>query len=435
MSSIRPDSSLSTGPSSLPPTPEPPEKKGVFKTLGLTVKKIIPNFILKALRLTPGSRTVSAELLDREVEVMDMTKDQLTLLTKKQTGFIARIKRFLGFNTISEWKLGEGAFAFAQMGTMNNGFYVTKQSTGNAEIALADEYNMCDSLINEHTNNFDRTKELLEEARQSAANSEKNEQTALGHVAKLKSPYVAEVATTTEGHVTKYSGVGVDSLLATTDTGKKRKLLDGETYALPKKQAGSIFWQALQGLKAMHDADLSHGDFKFNNMTIDAGGNVRLIDFGLTRTGAEAPPKKLDSNRNPVEWRIKSTQTTPILLPPETGTHTGGAKQADMWAAGVTFATIFTGNSPLPGHFKQTLDDCKEGEHEQIVEQMRHFCAFHIRRIYGFPSDEYDFLLKMLEPDPVKRITVEGALNHPYMKQFETDELERKQATPVNKKL
>ena len=63
--------------------------------------------------------------------------------------------------------------------------------------------------------------------------------------------------------------------------GSLRALL--EAWRMPPASALRYFVQIALGLKAGHDAGVLHRDLKPENILLDAHGNVRLSDFGLTR--------------------------------------------------------------------------------------------------------------------------------------------------------
>ena len=61
----------------------------------------------------------------------------------------------------------------------------------------------------------------------------------------------------------------------------------------------------------MHDGGMVHNDFKVNNMVIDAGGNVRVIDLGSALFSTGRPVVK---NTDPVirqEIGLQLTTTPP----------------------------------------------------------------------------------------------------------------------------
>jgi serine/threonine protein kinase len=93
--------------------------------------------------------------------------------------------------------------------------------------------------------------------------------------------------------------------------------------------------QILEGLAYCHDKHICHGDIKPANILIDDLGRARLADFGLSGTIA-----KLASDFEHIRGSV-------AYLPPERLTGAGTDPRAtDVWALGVTFFQMATGNLP-----------------------------------------------------------------------------------------
>jgi len=93
--------------------------------------------------------------------------------------------------------------------------------------------------------------------------------------ATLASPFVIQVLDQSVGYETPYF------VMELATGGSLRALLDGGP--LPPAVAVRFFLQISLGLKAAHAAGLVHRDLKPENVLLDASGNVKLTDFGLTR--------------------------------------------------------------------------------------------------------------------------------------------------------
>lgn len=63
--------------------------------------------------------------------------------------------------------------------------------------------------------------------------------------------------------------------------------------SVPRSRSAVLeaFLAAGEGLAAAHEQGVVHGDFKPENVVIDARGKVRVVDFGLARWTAEAGPE------------------------------------------------------------------------------------------------------------------------------------------------
>ena len=93
--------------------------------------------------------------------------------------------------------------------------------------------------------------------------------------ATLSSPFVVQVVDQNASYETPYF------VMELATGGSLRALLEGGP--LPPAVAVRFFLQIALGLRAAHAAGLVHRDLKPENVLLDASGNVKLTDFGLTR--------------------------------------------------------------------------------------------------------------------------------------------------------
>jgi serine/threonine protein kinase len=105
--------------------------------------------------------------------------------------------------------------------------------------------------------------------------------------------------------------------------------------ALPPDQVAPILAQVADALAAAHTAGIVHRDVKPSNILVSPDGNVKLTDFGIARTEADAA----------------LTQTglvtgSPAYLAPEVATGRSATEASDMWSFGATLCHALTGRPP-----------------------------------------------------------------------------------------
>lgn len=122
-------------------------------------------------------------------------------------------------------------------------------------------------------------------------------------------------------------------------------MLGGELYRVLKTK-GRIdeFTSTLYGaelvlaLESLHSADIIYRDMKPENIMLDEKGHIRLIDFGLAKTGIAGSGEAGDT---------KTLCGTPEYLAPEIIKRTGYGKAADWWALGSILFEMMTGTLPF----------------------------------------------------------------------------------------
>lgn len=164
--------------------------------------------------------------------------------------------------------------------------------------------------------------------------------------------------------------------------------IEGETLREKLKNgtvvnAESIFLQVLEGLNALHNANIIHRDLKPENIIIQRNGDIKILDYGLS--------KLIDYT--------SITSTGDILgtfayMSPEQITDSKHIDyRSDLYAAGMIFYEILTGNRP----FNATLVP-------ELIDKIKNESPTPPRKWdRGISNKHENVILKLLEKEPYKR--------------------------------
>jgi serine/threonine protein kinase len=113
----------------------------------------------------------------------------------------------------------------------------------------------------------------------------------------------------------------------------RRLLLEKGKF--PPEQAARIMLQICRALEAAHSERVIHRDLKPQNIMLDSGGRVYVMDFGIARSA----------------YLPGMTQTgaligTPEYMSPEQGRGEKLTERSDLFSLGIIFYELLTGKSP-----------------------------------------------------------------------------------------
>jgi eukaryotic-like serine/threonine-protein kinase len=173
------------------------------------------------------------------------------------------------------------------------------------------------------------------------------------------------------------------------------ELFDGGTFAewlhaapRPWRQVVATLSRAGRGLAAAHEAGLTHGDFKPDNILLGRDGRVCVGDFGL------AGPSPMPSAAPSEMARIAGT---PAYMAPEALSGQETSPRSDQFSFCVTLFEALAGARPFPGStFAQRREGLGQPPSAASVGQI----PAAIRRV----------LLQGLSPDPAQRHPTLNAL-------------------------
>ncbi|KAI1974879.1 Calmodulin-dependent protein kinase cmk2 [Ophidiomyces ophidiicola] len=164
-----------------------------------------------------------------------------------------------------------------------------------------------------------------------------------------------------------------------------------------EKDASQTILQVLGAVDYLHERNVVHRDLKPENLlylTRSQDSQLVLADFGIA--------KMLDSATDVLTTMAGSFG----YAAPEVMLKQGHGKAVDMWSLGVITYTLLCGYSPFRSENLQDLiDECRNGN-----------VVFHERYWRDVSKDAKEFILALLQPDPTKRATSTGALEHRWLK-------------------
>uniref|UniRef100_A0A8C7L572 non-specific serine/threonine protein kinase n=1 Tax=Oncorhynchus kisutch TaxID=8019 RepID=A0A8C7L572_ONCKI len=158
--------------------------------------------------------------------------------------------------------------------------------------------------------------------------------------------------------------------------------------SLSEEEATQFIKQILEGVHYLHSRKIAHFDLK--NVPLP---RIKLIDFGLAH--------KIEAGAE-----FKNIFGTPEFVAPEIVNYEPLGLEADMWSIGVITYILLSGASPFLGETKQdTLANISAMNYEFDEE---FFCR----------TSELakSFIRQLLERDKMKRLTIQDALDHPWIK-------------------
>jgi serine/threonine protein kinase len=139
--------------------------------------------------------------------------------------------------------------------------------------------------------------------------------------------------------------IGSDSLHAYLKSKANRRLEEAE--------AKKIYSQVCKGMAYCHSKNIVHRDLKLENIMVDSGKNVKIIDFGFSI---------VISN----DKTLNIFCGTPSYMAPEIVSKKNYKGQAtDTWALGILLFTLLCGHFPFRGFDDRDLfSKIKRGKFE-----------------------------------------------------------------------
>ena len=195
--------------------------------------------------------------------------------------------------------------------------------------------------------------------------------------------------------------------------------------SLPLPTIRSFMAQLLTGLAHCHARGVMHRDLKPSNLLVTSDNTLKIADFNVAR--AYIVPMRPYSHEVQTLWY----RAPELLL-----NVRRYSLAVDVWSVGVIFIELLTGYAPWQG-------DSELDQLHRIVRTLGTPCIddwegiSSSARDYYLPRESFDscsmstlvprlddvgvdLLTKMLQYNPVKRISAKAALSHPWFNTHET---------------
>ncbi|XP_077097799.1 serine/threonine-protein kinase Chk2 isoform X2 [Siphateles boraxobius] len=176
------------------------------------------------------------------------------------------------------------------------------------------------------------------------------------------------------------------------------------------------FYQMLRAVEYLHNNGIIHRDLKPENVLLASHDDICLIkitDFNQSKILEESS-------------LMKTLCGTPTYLAPEVFTHAatvGYTKAVDYWSLGVLLFICLGGYPPF------NTECSTMSVREQIINGLYRFIPSQWKKV---SNEAKDLIKKLLVVDPQKRLSVEDALEHPWLNDDEMRNTANQLMNPEN---
>ncbi|KAK4586313.1 hypothetical protein RGQ29_023468 [Quercus rubra] len=169
---------------------------------------------------------------------------------------------------------------------------------------------------------------------------------------------------------------------------------------LKEDEGRKLFQQLIDGVSYCHTKGVFHRDLKLENVLVDAKGNIKISDFGLS-----ALPQHFRD-----DGLLHTTCGSPNYVAPEILANRGyDGATSDIWSCGVILYVILTGYLPFDDRNLAVLYQKIFKGDAQIPKWLS--------------QGAHNMIKRILDPNPVSRITMAG---------IKADEWFKQDYTPAN---
>mmetsp|Transcript_29568 Transcript_29568/g.41589 ORF Transcript_29568/g.41589 Transcript_29568/m.41589 type:complete len:389 (+) Transcript_29568:680-1846(+) len=199
------------------------------------------------------------------------------------------------------------------------------------------------------------------------------------------------------------------------DAGSLATVLE-KAKKIPEKILAKIAFQVLGGLNYLHKKlHLIHRDIKPSNLLINKSGEVKISDFGVSGQLAHTLSKR------------QSWVGTVRYMSPERISGMSYSYDSDIWSLGLTLVECALGAFPYPGN--PTNDNNNLQNNMSAPVGFWELLEFIVKQpppvldAKQFSPEMCDFIAKCLQKVPEERPTSTTLLNHPWIKQNNSSDI------------
>ena len=161
---------------------------------------------------------------------------------------------------------------------------------------------------------------------------------------------------------------------------------------LDEKEASFFFTQLIFGIRKIQKKKICHRDIKPENLLLTEKRIIKIIDFGLSKQYKDTLSSQSGSPCYAAPEMIKGNEYSGLMI--------------DIWACGINLYAMICGYLPFDDKDNNVVFD-------KILQGN---VVFPDETIVHVSNEAKDLILKILTPDPSKRIKIDEILNHPFMK-------------------
>lgn len=172
--------------------------------------------------------------------------------------------------------------------------------------------------------------------------------------------------------------------------------LQARGFEIPERKAKSYVRKIAQALHYLHSYGIAYRDLKPENILMSSkedSAEIKLSDFGLSKI--IAPNERSDEPFGTISYAA-----------PEVLIGEYYDKSVDLWSLGVVTYLLASGTLPFD-------DENEDLILERVINNEPDYQSPWISKI---SKEGKDFIQRLLQKDPLKRMTLKKVLSHPWLK-------------------